>query len=267
MAGDETLIPQGGQPEAPATNPQEASKEELLLGKFRDEKELAKAYQELEKKLGKSPSAEEFKASLNPTEEANAEKPTPDTEKPAPDSEAAEMLKVAGLDISDFSKEWQEAGKLSDESFAKLEAAGFPSWAVERYIRGAEAEQAAATVAEAKRNELLQTVGGKDSYTEMLTWASKNMDAKEIDAYNRIMTSNDEGAMRWAMEGLKTKFVAANGSEPKLVKSDGLKTSLTGFKSSAEVTAAMRDPRYHTDEAFRSEVYAKLRNSPGIMGN
>lgn len=264
---EDIIVQDNTQAPVQAPNQEQAQEQqgELILGKFKSHQDLAKAYQELERKMGKSPSSEEFQAEIEKGASTDGEQKDGEAAQDQPTEEqAAEALTVAGLDMSEFTTEWEKSGKLSDESYAKLEAAGFPRWAVDGYIRGSEASRAEAQVAEAKNLQLMEAAGGKDAYMEMISWASKSLSAPEIDAYNRIMSSGDEGSIRWAVEGLKTKYVNSTGSEPKLLKGDGTQAVSERFNSAAEVTAAMRDPRYRSDPAYRAEVYAKLRSSPGV---
>ena len=60
---------------------------------------------------------------------------------------------------------------------------------------------------------------------------------------------------------LKAKFEKANGNEPSLVEGKATVTGQGGYKSWAEVTAAMGDDRYQKDPAYQAMVQEKLANS------
>ncbi|CLP71539.1 Uncharacterised protein [Mycobacterium tuberculosis] len=63
-----------------------------------------------------------------------------------------------------------------------------------------------------------------------------------------------------AILGLKARYDAANGSEPTLLGGNA-KASEDVFRSTAELTAAMKDPRYKKDPAYREDVKQKLARS------
>ena len=95
----------------------------------------------------------------------------------------------------------------------------------------------------------------------MVTWAKANLTAAEINAYNAAVSSGNLDQAKLAVLGLSAKFSKANGSEPRLVQ--GRTTSASGdvFESTAQLTEAMRDPRYRNDTAFRAKVQSKLARS------
>ena len=65
-----------------------------------------------------------------------------------------------------------------------------------------------------------------------------------------------------SVHGLKARYQAVNGSDPKLISGDTASANAGGrFESVAQLTEAMRDPRYAKDSAFRNSVQNKLSNS------
>jgi len=56
-------------------------------------------------------------------------------------------------------------------------------------------------------------------------------------------------------------YEAQNGSEGKMVTGKAPRTDGETFKSQAEVVAAMADPRYDRDPAYRDEIVNKLERS------
>jgi len=105
-------------------------------------------------------------------------------------------------------------------------------------------------------------VGGKETYTTMMEWASTNLNAGEVDAYNTTMNSGNTDQIQMSVHGLKARYTAANGSDPKLISGDTTAANAGGrFDSVAQLTEAMRDPRYAKDSAFRQSVQNKLSNS------
>ena len=230
-------------PEAPKPE------EKLIAGKFKTSEDLEKAYLELEKKLG-APKQEETTPNTAKHEETQQH-------------EVKEALRVAGLDMSDFTKEYAEKGELSEASFKQLEEKGFPKKLVEQYINGQKAQTELQTVkAEHDAREIKAVVGSDEDYQRMLQWASLNASPQDVDDFNRRVLSGDKSSALEAVKKMNDKYLDAVGREPKRFVS-GSESSDSGdvFRSFAQVTEAMRDPRYKTDSAYNAAVIQKLQRS------
>ena len=221
------------------------SKPEGLPDKFNSVEELAKSYQELEKKLG---GQSQEKSEVDPVAKAEP--------KSTNDLEIAEKAVTdAGLDMSSLQAEYAEKGELDVKSYEALEKAGISKEYVDSYIAGQEA------IAKTQANEIKSTVGGDETYQEMVDWASKNMTDGEKTAYNKAVNSGDMDTVKLAVNALKGQFERANGIEPKLVEGKASPSQEQGFASWAQVTEVMADPRYAKDIAYQNEVKTKLANS------
>ena len=126
----------------------------------------------------------------------------------------------------------------------------FDHWeaTVDAYIAGVEAQRELAFTA----------AGGEEAYGEMITWAEKHLTQAEIEAYDKAVTEGRPRDVAEAVRGLAERFRAEGSSEPDLLHGDAAATSVEGFRSKAELTAAMADPRYKTDSNFRKEVQEKI---------
>jgi hypothetical protein len=167
-------------------------------------------------------------------------------------------VEQAGLDFEALNTEFAKDGQLSDATYDKLAKAGINRSVADGYIAGQQA------LANQTRTEVFTVAGGEEAYTEMVTWAKDSMSAQEIDAYNKAMNSRDIATMKLAVDGLKARYVGANGSSPKLVGGSSAQAagaSGDAFRSTAELTTAMKDPRYQSDPAYREDVRAKLGRS------
>ncbi|WMM94958.1 scaffolding protein [Pelagibacter phage HTVC168P] len=215
-----------------------------LPEKFNSVDDLAKSYSELEKKLGEQ--SQETK-----TEEVKTEQPKSNNKLEIAEKAVAD----AGLDMSSLQQEYAEKGELDAKSYEALEKAGITKQYVDNYIAGQEA------LANQQANEIKSTVGGEETYQEMVDWASKNMTEGEKQAYNKAVNSGDMDTVKLAVNALKGQFERANGVEPKLVEGKAQPTSEEGFQSWAQVTEAMADPRYAKDVAYQEEIKTKLANS------
>lgn len=204
---------------------------EWLPEKFNNPEDLAKAYAELERR--QSQGAEE-----NPAED-----------------EAKAAVTAAGLDFDALSTKFNTTGALEDTDYTALETAGIPRSLVDSYIAGQMA------VAERIQTELVGVAGGQESYAQMVEWAGANLPPEDIAAFNSVLDRGDTGAMKLAIAGLKSKYDAEVGVEPSLLDGDSGQNSADAFQSTAQLTAAMRDPRYNKDPAYRREVEQKLARS------
>lgn len=208
-----------------------------LPEKFGSWEDMAKAYAELERK--------QSQGNQTPTE----------TELPASTEEAKQLAESAGLDFNALSAEYAQSGTLSEASYAAIAKAGFPKEAVDQFIAGQEA------IAQQNISSMKAEFGGEDGYGQMVEWAAANLDPAAIQAFNRTMDSGDMDSIRLAITGLQAKYTAANGKEPNLINGGNSDGQEDVFRSTAEMTAAMKDPRYAKDKAYQAEVHAKVARS------
>lgn len=235
-AANAATPPEGTEGTPPEDRPQ------WLPEKFKSPEEMAKAYSELESKLGGQKPAD-----------PPADPAKPPAEIPA-DPNAA--LAEKGLKLQDFSEEFAKSGELSADSYDKLAKAGYDRDLVDNYIAG---QQARAAQFE---GSIKSEVGGDEAYVAMTEWAKSNMTPSEIAAYNAAVSSGNADQAKLAALGLSAKYQKAVGSDPqRLLGGQGASSSSDVFESMAQVTAAMRDPQYKADPAFRAKVQAKLGRS------
>jgi len=201
-----------------------------LPDKFKSPADLAKAYSELEKRFS------------TPAEKPKAE-PQADAGPPG------------GLNIDAYSKEYAETGQLSEESISKLVSSGIPEPVIRNYLDGIGA------ISERQTQQIYSIAGGEEQYNSMLDWASENLDESEIEAFNQVMEQGTQSAKQMAVRGLQARFTQNNGPKGTLIQGETTGPSGGVFRSVAEVTAAMRDPRYSKDPAYRKDVENRIRNS------
>ena len=200
-----------------------------LPEEFSTPEELAKAYQEQTKVTDET---------------------TETTDEPTP----IEVFQESN--IGQYTNEFNETGDLSNESIEAIANMGIPKQFVEAYVEGQKAMVAA------QLNEVFDSVGGEENYNSMLSWAENNLAENEINAFNNIVEGTDANATMLAISGLYSRYTQNNSSAPNLVKGNyGTKNATSAFRSMAEVTAAMKDPRYGKDEAYRKEVEDRLNVS------
>ena len=214
-------------------------------------------------------------AGTTPEEDKGKEAPAPqpeskegETQEQPTEEQVEAILEVAGLDMSELAAEYAKDGKLSDESYKELEKEGFPRAIVDAYIRGVEKGNAeAVTLAEKDVAEILGIAGGEESYQKMMQWASTSFNAEQQEAYNRAVNMGDKHIAMLAVQGMVARYEAEFGRDPQLVgggRSIGTDSG-DGFKSRADMIAAMSDKRYGRDPDYTREVEQKVTKS-GLMG-
>ena len=236
--------------EKPVEEKQSTQSVQGLPEKFKSVEDLAKSYSELEKKLGEQTPKEE---TVDPVSATKLKEEAPKQENSLEIAEDA--VENAGLNFDTLAQEYAEKGQLGDESYKALEQSGIPKAYVDQFIAGQKA------IGEQQTNTVKDMVGGDEAYTEMASWASKNMSDGEKKAYNAAVNSADMDTVKLAVDGLRAKYQAANGTEPSLMQGKATPVAEQGFESWAEVTAAMADPRYSKDPAYQEAVKQKLANS------
>ena len=249
--------------------------DQLLAGKYKSAQELEKAYMELQGKLGSQEKAEEA--------EPKAEKPKVsefvpengylddgsinyDTVTETYGEAVTEKLKAAGVDPWTISSQFHESGgEVTDEMVSTLTNAGFSEKAVRSYFAGRASEQgysgSAEDISESQIKEIKQSVGGDQTYANVVNWAKSSLDQEQTNAFDEIVNSGSVQAIKLAVAGLKAQYDNANGVEGRMVTGKAPTNSGDIYRSQAELVAAMNDPRYDRDPAYRQDVIEKLDRS------
>ena len=109
---------------------------------------------------------------------------------------------------------------------------------------------------------LQDMAGGKAGYESMLKWASQSLEKAEIDMYDSVMEQGDPNSIYFAVQALVSRYNEATGSDGKLLTGKSANSG-TGsvFRSQQELVAAMSDPRYDDDPAYRQDVIDRLGRS------
>jgi uncharacterized protein YrzB (UPF0473 family) len=124
-----------------------------------------------------------------------------------------------------------------------------------------ESEADVETLSEAQAQELMDMVGGEKAYKSMLEWAGDNFGKEEVEMYDQVMESGNPNAIFFAVQALQARYNDAVGSDGQLLTGRGAQNTDDSFKSQAELVAAMSDPRYDRDPAYRADLMRRLENS------
>ena len=209
-----------------------------LAGKFEDAEQLEKAYLELQSKLGEKESEE----ASEPEEKAEPEEGEDSVGKAFFDTLESEIGK----------------GEISEESWKQIENMN-PRELTEKFIEwnGAEYED----LSEAQVVALKQSVGGDKAYDELMQWSNENLPEQYVEAFDGIVESGDVATIELVLSGLVANYQNSNGYEGRMATGKQAVSKSDVFRSQAEVVAAMNDPRYDNDPAYRSDVFNRLERS------
>jgi len=235
---------------ATESSPEEGQEPSLILGKFKDQEALVKAYSELESKLGQ-------------TEEPKTE-PELAQEEEAPQQTAEELVTEKGLDYSKFEAEVAQNGQLGLESLALLNEAGISSEAAQTYVSNVLSQQQ--SIDQELDNIAFEVAGSEESYTTLLSWADDNLDNSHKEAFNYAEASKNPALYRQALQALMFQKEQSFGNDPD-VRIGGRTSRPTqdGLNSRGSIIAAMSDPKYFTDSSYRREVEQKLINGDQFL--
>ena len=126
--------------------------------------------------------------------------------------EAAKILETKGFDYAALSKEYNETGKISKETRAKLAEVGITDEVIDNFISGQEAK------AEVERNQMAECIGGRQVFDEVLKWAAVNIPADEIASINQV---RDKNIIKIILKDLKARMEDKEGITPDYTKGDG----------------------------------------------
>ncbi len=110
-----------------------------------------------------------------------------------------------------------------------------------------------------KRAEVIGYAGGEQAAEAMKVWVANNLQPEEADQYRAALGGDN---WKMAIDSLKSRM----GTTPAINMDGGSGPdgSAAGFASIQEQTAAMRDPRYRKDPAYRAQVISRVAASPSF---
>ena len=117
------------------------------------------------------------------------------------------------------------------------------------------------TLSKEQADHLMEMVGGEKAYKSMLEWAGSNFSKDEIEMYDGIMNEGNPSAVFFAVQALQARYNDGVGSDGQTLTGRGAENTDDSFKSQAELVAAMSDPRYDRDPAYRQDLMRRLENS------
>ena len=220
---------------------------ELYAGKYENAEELEQAYLELQRKLG---SGDDDESEVETLEDDDDQE------------EASEGVAL----IAEASEEYySNDGELTPETMAKFGEMSSQEL-VQAFIDIQKAnpdlvnQSSDVDLTDAEMNSIYNSAGGEAQYNKLTSWASENLSEDKMDAFNSVVNNGEALAIQMAVAGLRSEYENQEGYEGRMLTGKAAKTT-DAFRSQAEVVAAMSDPRYDRDEAYRQDVYDKLERS------
>ena len=211
----------------------------LLAGKYANAQELEKAYLELQTKLG---------SNSNESEEQEVE------------TEQENDEDTSSL----FDQLWEQAenNEVTQELIDQLNEQT-PEQLTQMYMdyrKSVEDSQPQQMTAEDVEG-LKGLVGGDDGYNNLIKWASENLAESDIDMYDAVMEKGDPLSCFFAVQALSYRYKDAQPIDGQMLTGKPAVEKADVFRSQAEIVAAMHDPRYDSDPAYRNDVFEKLERS------
>jgi hypothetical protein len=233
----------------------EAQDHSQYAGKFKSAEDLEKAYLELQKKLG---SKEDQTTDESEVEDDSSIEEVEKEESPV--TKRVNFLKEASEEY------YSNDNELKPETIQKLKE--MPSEElIEAYLELQKNNPVvkAQPLSDDAAKSIVDSVGGQEAYNETLSWAADNLKPEEVAAYDNVVNSGNKDAIFFAVQALNQRYKDSIGFEGQQVSGKAPKTMVKGFRSNAELAAAISDPRYRNDPAYRYDIEQKLAASGDLM--
>ena len=216
-------------------NALEQEQQNLLAGKYKSAEELEKGYLELQKMVSQN----------QPSETSQPESTVSDKLAEAFESYNSEKKFNADA-FEDISKE--DLIKAFFENSEEVPQQGNDE----------------ADLTQSQVDDLMNRVGGKDQYRQIMDWAVKNLPKNDMETFDSIVSQANSSQIAMAVDAVAKRFADANGHEGVTLQGRAAANNNV-YRSQAELLREMNDPRYDSDPAYRNDVMTKLANSPDLQ--
>ena len=238
----------------------------LIAGKFKTAADMVNSYKELEGKLGAIDQTAEEETQTEQETQAEESNDNYDAAEVYGDG-LASVLEEVGIDPQVISNTFTETGKITEDDYEKLGEAGFSKQVIDTYLDGLRgAANPAEDIKDAQLNDILSVTGGEEGYSKLREWTQANVPDETLKAFDKILDTQDPTMIKVAVQGFAAQMREAEGYEPQLINGRTAAGNTNTFRTQAELTKAMADPRYGKDEAYTLSVYDRLKDSK-VVGN
>ncbi len=219
------------------------AEERQLAGKYANAEELEQAYLNLQQKMGEQSTDEEYEYD----------------EDGEPDGDPSYEYDDSVYDI--LWEEIEEYGALTDET---IQALAENMDADELIQLGMQMNEDTPEDLDQQDVSAIQNfVGGEEAYASLIGWAGENLDQQYIEAFDSVVDTADPAAIQLVVAGLMATYQENAGYEGRMLSGRNAPdvSGIQPFRSQAQVVAAMSDPRYDNDPAYRAEIAQRLEIS------
>ena len=249
---------------------------ELLAGKYKNAEELEQAYVELQKKLGDKDGVQEERRNeaQEVEEESTEESEEPELYKEDGSVNYESVNKDYGETLGNLFKEknvdpysiakhfYENNGQITEDMHNQLTGAGIAKEAVDAYLAGRAKDMGMnSDVNQSDIDSIYKSVGGEQQYKNLMSWAADNLSQDSINSFDNLINTGDRNSIQLAVNGLVAQYQNDAGYEGRMLQGKPSRTNTDVYESQAQLVAAMSDPRYDNDPAYRQAVIAKLDRS------
>ena len=156
-------------------------------------------------------------------------------------------LATKGVDYDALVKEYEDNGKLSEESMKALKGAGYPETVVNAFIKGFEAQVNEFT------NAVYKMAGGEAEYGKLCNLI-KGLGEADVQAFNETINSGSLTQLAALINGYKAQMTTKYGTSNRSILGGANAVEAQGFNSKDAMIKAMNDPRYGNDMAYTEKV-------------
>ena len=254
-----------------AKEQEQLQEEEAILGKFKSPVELAKAYAELQRKMGQQSSVDPQPDPAAAPENDQAAGYSADEATQVYGEQAVAALAEKGINLAEVMWNADQGADISEHYDMLAETFSVPRQVVENYVSKAQSGESSAGegLSDADATALLNSVGGQENFNQLSGWAKSNLQPEELANYNAVVDSGNKDAISWALKAMQARQASPDAVvEPKLYGGGAPTDTTVRFESQQQVLDAMnkRNDRgqrlYDVDEAYRNKVAMILHASP-----
>ncbi len=243
--------------------------EQKILGKFNNADELARAYAELERQFHqRNQQSQQQQQQQQQSQQQDQQGQQQDQQQDQQPNNS--NLDSVRQDMNNVIRRAVAGNSITEEDYARLESQGIPRESIDMQVEGAKART------QEVQKAAYDTVGGKETYDQMMTWARDNLSEAEKQRFDQAVNTNDPATVELAVRAVKSKWQESGGG-PENVQSSADKgqdpqrqLSTQGqatpqgqqaYQSWEEVKQDMQSKQYRRDPAFRQQVADKLSRS------
>ena len=256
-----------------AREQEEAAQEDAILGKFKTPQDLAKAYAELQRKMGQQSGDKPEEAEQAELESAPESEGSVTTEQAAEiyGSAAVESLAEKGVDLADLMTQAEAGADISEHYEVLAETFNTTPQMVDMFKKMMTAAPAASEegLSDAQSAAILNEVGGEKAFDALQAWGRENMSEEERASYNQAVNTGNAEAVSWALKSLQARQgLVQQDTEPQLYGGGTPAQNNSIFQDQQQVLDAMNKRNdqgqrlYDVSESYRNKVAMRLANSP-----